>query len=288
MFSGSIVALVTPFNNGAVDEKALAGLVEFHIANGTSAVVPCGTTGESATMDHKEHIRCIQVVLEAAAGRIQVIAGTGSNSTREAVYLTGEAGRLGADAALLVSPYYNKPTQEGLYQHYRTVAESSKIPIILYNVPSRTGSNIEPETVARLSEVPKVAAIKEASGSLDQASKIASLCGITILSGDDSLTLPLMSVGAKGVISVAANVIPDKVAALTGSWLAGDAEGARKIHYELFPLFKVLFIETNPIPVKAAVAALGKVREEYRLPLCPMAESNKAKLLTVMRGMGLI
>ena len=225
MFSGSIVALVTPLNNGAVDEKALAELVEFHIANGTSAVVPCGTTGESATMDHKEHIRCIQVVLEAAAGRIQVIAGTGSNSTREAVYLTGEAGRLGADAALLVSPYYNKPTQEGLYQHYRTVAESSKIPIILYNVPSRTGSNIEPETVARLSEVPKVAAIKEASGSLDQASKIASLCGITILSGDDSLTLPLMSVGAKGVISVAANVVPDRVAALTGTWLAGGAEG---------------------------------------------------------------
>lgn len=288
MFKGSIVALVTPFSNGEIDEKALGALVDFHIENGTSAILPCGTTGESATMDHSEHVKVIQVVLEAASGRRPVIAGTGSNSTAEAIYLTREAAKLRADAALLVSPYYNKPTQEGLYQHYKAVAESADIPIILYNVPSRTGKNIEPETVARLSEIENVVAIKEASGSLDQASQIASLCGITIISGDDSLTLPLMSIGATGVISVAANVVPDLLAKMTGAWLEGDPGSARKLHFELFPLFKALFIETNPIPVKAAVAALGKIKEEYRLPLCPMAASNREKLLAVMREMNLI
>ncbi len=288
MFKGSMVALVTPFSNGEIDEKALGELVDFHIENGTSAILPCGTTGESATMDHAEHIRVIQVVTEAVSGRIQVIAGTGSNSTAEAIYLTREAAKMRPDAALLVSPYYNKPTQEGLYQHYKAVAESADIPIILYNVPSRTGKNIEPETVARLSEIENVAAIKEASGSLDQASQIASLCDITILSGDDSLTLPLMSIGATGVISVAANVVPKLVAKMTGAWLDGVPETARKMHFELFPLFKALFIETNPIPVKAAVAALGKIKEEYRLPMCPMAAPNKEKLLYVMRDMNLI
>ena len=288
MFKGSIVALVTPFRNGKVDEKALGELVEFHIEKGTHAILPCGTTGESATLDHSEHVRTVEVVLEAASGRIQVIAGTGSNSTQEAIYLTGQAKKMGAAAALLVSPYYNKPTQEGLYLHYKTVAEATDIPIILYNVPSRTSKNIEPETVARLSEIENIVAIKEASGSLDQASRIASLCDITILSGDDSLTLPLMSIGATGVVSVAANIVPERVAEMTEAWLSGDPQKAKEIHYQLFPLFKALFIETNPIPVKAALAAMGKIEEEYRLPLCPMSESNRKHLLSVMKDLKLI
>jgi len=288
MFKGSIVALVTPFRNGKVDEKALGELVEFHIEKGTHAILPCGTTGESATLDHSEHVRTVEVVLEAASGRIQVIAGTGSNSTQEAIYLTGQAKKMGAAAALLVSPYYNKPTQEGLYLHYKTVAEATDIPIILYNVPSRTSKNIEPETVARLSEIENIVAIKEASGSLDQASRIASLCDITILSGDDSLTLPLMSIGATGVVSVAANIVPERVAEMTEAWLSGDPQKAKEIHYQLFPLFKALFIETNPIPVKAALAVMGKIEEEYRLPLCPMSESNRKHLLSVMKDLKLI
>ncbi|MBW7995425.1 MAG: 4-hydroxy-tetrahydrodipicolinate synthase [Candidatus Glassbacteria bacterium] len=288
MFSGSIVALITPFRDGKIDEQALAGLVDFHVENGTSAVLPCGTTGESATMSHEEHLQVIRIVIEAAAGRIPVIAGTGSNSTAEATHLTSEAARLGADGALLVCPYYNKPTQEGLYLHYRKVAEEVDIPQIVYNVPSRTSRNIEPETIARLAGLKNIVAVKEASGSLDQASRIASLCDITILSGDDSLTLPLMSVGARGVISVAANVAPARTAALCSAWLDGDSEGARRIHYELMPLFKALFLETNPIPVKAAVAAMGKVAEEYRLPLCPLADSNRSRLMAVLKKQGLV
>ena len=288
MFSGSIVALITPFRDGKIDEQALAGLVDFHVENGTSAVLPCGTTGESATMSHEEHLQVIRIVIEAAAGRIPVIAGTGSNSTAEAIHLTAEAARLGADGALLVCPYYNKPTQEGLYLHYRKIAEEVDIPQIVYNVPSRTSRNIEPETIARLAGLKNVVAVKEASGSLDQASQIASLCDITILSGDDSLTLPLMSVGARGVISVAANVAPARTAALCSAWLGGDSEGARRIHYELMPLFKALFLETNPIPVKAAVAAMGKVAEEYRLPLCPLADSNRSRLMAVLKKQGLV
>ncbi len=288
MFSGSIVALITPFRDGQIDEKALAGLVDFHVANGTSAVLPCGTTGESATMSHEEHLRVIRIVVEAAAGRVPVIAGTGSNSTLEAIHLTTEAARLGVAGALLVCPYYNKPTQQGLYLHYRKIAEQVDIPQIVYNVPSRTARNIEPETIARLAELENVVAVKEASGSLDQASQIARLCDLTILSGDDSLTLPLMSVGARGVISVAANVAPSRTAALCRAWLGGDAAEALKIHLELLPLFKALFVETNPIPVKAAVAATGKVAEEYRLPLCPLADASRAKLMAVLNEMGLV
>lgn len=288
MFSGSIVALITPFRDGNIDEKALAGLVDFHVENGTSAVLPCGTTGESATMSHEEHLRVIRIVLEAADGRIPVIAGTGSNSTAEAIHLTSEAARLGADGALLVCPYYNKPTQEGLYLHYRKIAEEVDIPQIVYNVPSRTGRNIDPDTIARLAELKNVAAVKEASGSLDQASQIASLCDITILSGDDSLTLPLMSVGAKGVISVAANVAPSRTAELCRRWLDGDPKGARELHLELMPLFKALFLETNPIPVKAAAAAMGLVSEEYRLPLCPPSDANRLKLMEVLKETGLV
>jgi 4-hydroxy-tetrahydrodipicolinate synthase len=288
MFSGSIVALITPFRDGNVDEKALAGLVEFHIENGTSALLPCGTTGESATMSHEEHLQVIRVVVEAAAGRVPVIAGTGSNSTSEAVHLTAEAARLGADGALLVCPYYNKPPQQGLYLHYRKIAETVNIPQILYNVPGRAALNIEPETIARLAELENVVAVKEASGSLDQASQIARLCDLTILSGDDSLTLPLMSIGAKGVISVAANVAPARTAALCKAWLDGDPAEAVKIHLELLPLFKAMFVETNPIPVKAAVAAMGKVAEQYRLPLCPMDDSSRAKLMAVLNDMDLV
>jgi 4-hydroxy-tetrahydrodipicolinate synthase len=288
MFSGSIVALITPFRDGKLDAEALAGLVDFHVANGTSALLPCGTTGESATMSHEEHLRVISIVIEAAAGRIKVIAGTGSNSTAEAVHLTREAARLGADGALLVCPYYNKPTQEGLFLHYSKVADEVDIPQIVYNVPGRTGRNIEPETVARLAGHRNIVAVKEASGNLDQASQIAMLCDITILSGDDSLTLPLMSVGAKGVISVAANIVPARTAALCKAWLDGKPEEARKIHYELMPLFKAMFVETNPIPVKAAAAAMGLVKEEYRLPLCPLADGNRARLMAALKEMKLI
>ncbi len=288
MFSGSIVALITPFRDGRIDEKALAGLVEFHIKNGTSALLPCGTTGESATMSHEEHLQVIRIVVETAAGRVPVIAGTGSNSTSEAIHLTAEAARLGADGALLVCPYYNKPPQQGLYLHYRKIAEAVDIPQILYNVPGRTALNIEPETIARLAELDNVVAVKEASGSLDQASQIARLCDLTILSGDDSLTLPLMSIGAKGVISVAANVAPARTAALCKAWLDGNPAEALKIHLELLPLFKAMFVETNPIPVKAAVAAMGKVAEEYRLPLCPMDDGSRARLMAVLNEMGLV
>ncbi|MBN2290489.1 MAG: 4-hydroxy-tetrahydrodipicolinate synthase [Candidatus Glassbacteria bacterium] len=283
MFEGSTVALVTPFRDGKVDEKAMGDLVEFHLAKGTDALLPCGCTGEAATLDHEEQIRTIQVVIEAAAGKVPVLAGTGSNSTREAIHLTGKARKLGADAALLISPYYNKPTQEGIYLHYKAVAEAVDIPVVLYNVPSRTGKSIEPETVARLSEIANIVAIKEASGSVDQSSAIAGLCDIIILSGDDSLTLPLMSVGARGVVSVAANVVPDRVAAMTRAWLDGDPEQARKIHYELLGLFKALFIETNPIPVKTTLAEMGMIAGEFRLPLCPMSEANRGKLLSVIR-----
>lgn len=288
MFKGSIVALITPFRNGKVDEKALGDLVEFHVKNGTDAILPCGTTGESATLDHSEHIMVIRMVIDSASGRIPVIAGTGSNSTAEAIHLTREAQKIGANAALLVSPYYNKPTNEGLFLHYKAIAEAVDIPLILYNIPSRTGKNMEPETIARLSEIKNIVAIKEASGIMDQTSQIASLCKITILSGDDSLTLPLMALGATGVISVAANVVPDRVAALTRAWLEGDPQKAKKLHYELLPLFKALFLETNPIPVKAALAAMGKISEEYRLPLCKMSPGNRDKLVSVLSSQGLL
>jgi len=288
MFEGSTVALVTPYRNGKVDEKALGELVEFHISKGTNALLPCGCTGEAATLTHAEQTRAVRIVVEATRGRVPVMAGSGSNSTAEAVDLTREVKKAGADAALLISPYYNKPTQEGIYQHYKTVAEQVDIPVVLYNVPSRTGKNIEPETVARLSAIKNIVAIKEASGSVDQSSQIALLCGITILSGDDSLTLPLMSIGAKGIVSVAANVLPDRVAALCKAWLNGQPEEAKKIHFELMPMFKALFIETNPIPVKTVLAEMGLIAEEFRLPLCPISEAARPKLLKVARDYKLI
>lgn len=288
MFEGSTVALVTPYRNGKVDEKALGDLVEFHISKGTDVLLPCGCTGEAATLNHSEQIRAIRLVVEAARGRVPIMAGSGSNSTAEAVELTREAKKAGANAALLIGPYYNKPTQEGFYQHYKTVAEQVDIPIILYNVPSRTGKNIEPETVARLSEIRNIVAIKEASGSVDQSSQIAMLCDIMILSGDDSLTLPLMAIGAKGVVSVAANVLPDRVAALCRAWLQGKPEEAKKIHFELMPMFKALFVETNPIPVKTVLAEMGMIAEEFRLPLCRISDAARQKLLKTVRDYKLI
>jgi len=290
MFRGSIVALVTPFKNGKVDEKGLCDLVEFHVKNGTSAILPCGTTGESATLSHEEHKLVVEIVVKAANGRIPVIAGTGSNSTYEALMLTSHAKEIGADGALLICPYYNRPTQKGLYMHFKEVADRVDIPQIIYNIPSRTGVNILPETVARLAEHKNIVGIKEASGNLDQVSEIVRLCGkdFDVLSGDDSLTLPIMSVGGKGVISVAANIVPRKVADLVESFDNGDIKKAMEIHHELYPLFKALFIETNPIPVKTAMGMMGMISDEMRLPMCEMSEENKKKLESVLKSYGLL
>ncbi|MDR0454901.1 MAG: 4-hydroxy-tetrahydrodipicolinate synthase [Deferribacteraceae bacterium] len=290
MFKGSIVALVTPFSDGKVDEIKLAELIEFHIANGTDAIVSCGTTGESATMSHEEDIAVTKFVIKAVNKRIPVIAGTGSNNTREAIYITEAAKLNGADAALIVAPYYNKPTQEGLYLHYKKIAETVDIPMILYNVPGRTGgAGILPETVVRLSKIPGITAIKEASGTVDNASQILKeLPGFNVLSGDDGITLPMMALGAQGVVSVAANVIPDKIANMCKLALKGDFAGARKIHFECHDLFKALFYESNPIPVKTALNLMGAISGELRLPLSPMGEDAKARLIKVMKNMGLI
>jgi 4-hydroxy-tetrahydrodipicolinate synthase len=290
MFKGSIVAIVTPFSNGAVDEEKLRELVEFQIVNGTDAIVPCGTTGESSTLDYEEHDRVIQVVVEQVNKRVPVIAGTGSNSTREAIELTAHAKKLGADGALLVTPYYNKPTQEGLYRHYMAVADAVALPQILYNVPGRTAVNLLPETVARLAEHRNIVAIKEATGSLQQGSEVLALCGdkIDVLSGDDFITFPLMACGAKGVISVLANVMPKEVASLVDAFFAGKMEEARQWHLKLLKISNAMFIETNPVPVKTAVALMGKASDEVRLPLAPMSDTNKAKLVTIMKEYKLI
>ena len=290
MFKGSIVAIVTPFKNGAVDEEKLRELVEFQIENGTDAIVPCGTTGEASTLDYEEHDRVIQIVVEQVKKRVPVIAGTGSNSTHEAIELTEHAKKLGADGALLVTPYYNKPTQEGLYRHYKAVAEAVALPQVLYNVPGRTGVNLLPETVARLAEISNIVAIKEATGSLQQASEVLALCGdkIDVLSGDDFITFPMMACGAKGVISVTANIMPKEVAALVDAFNAGNMEEARRLHLKLLKISNAMFIESNPVPVKTAVALMGKASDEVRLPLAPMAEANKAKLVAIMKEYGLI
>ena len=290
MFKGSIVAIVTPFRNGKVDEKALGNLIEWHIKQGTNAIVPCGTTGESATLDYEEHHRVIRFTVEAVNKRVPVIAGTGANATDETIMITKEAKKSGADAALVVAPYYNKPTQEGLYRHYKAVAEAVKIPLILYNVPGRTAVNILPSTVARLAEISNIVAIKEATGDMKQASEIIRLCGnrITVLSGDDFTTLPLMALGGKGTISVTANVAPRLVSQMCALWEKGRFNEARKLHFKLEPLNAAMFIETNPIPVKTALALMGKIREEFRLPLCEMAPANREKLKAVLKDMKLI
>jgi len=284
MFEGSTVAIVTPIKNNKVDKDAFRKLVEFQLKNKTSAILACGCTGEPATMSMEEHKDLIKHTVDIVAGRRPVIAGTGSNNTREAIELTQEAEKAGADAALLITPYYNKPMPAGLYQHYKKVAENVSIPIILYNVPSRTGISILPETVCELSHIRNIIGIKEASGSLDQVSRIISLCdrNFTVFSGDDSLTLPIMAVGGKGVISVAANVVPLQVAEMTESALSGNWEKARKIHLELLPIFKVLFIETNPIPVKAALSLMNLIEAEWRLPLTPPSPSSMEKIREVL------
>lgn len=277
MIQGAMTALVTPFKGNKVDYGQLKKNVKFQIQQGIDGVVPVGTTGESPTLSHDEHRKVIEETVKAVGGKVKVIAGTGSNSTVEALELTKHAKQVGADAALMVNPYYNKPTQEGLYRHFMMVADKVALPIVLYNIPGRTGITMAPSTVAKLAKHKNIVAIKEATGSLDIASEIASLCDITILSGDDSLTLPLMSIGGKGVISVLSNIIPAKVKALTVAGLAGDYAAARALHIELFPLFKGMFVETNPIPIKTAMALLGNDTGELRLPLCePSAESLEA------------
>jgi len=291
MFRGSIVAIVTPFKEGKIDEKKLRELVDYQIKNNTSGIVPCGTTGESATLSFEEHERVIEVTIEQARKRAVVIAGTGSNSTEEAVMLTKHAAKAGADASLQVSPYYNRPTQKGLYEHFKAVADSVKIPIILYNIAGRTGVNIEPETIAKLAcNCKNIVAVKEASGNLDQMSRIKSLCpsNFQLISGDDSLTLPVLSIGGIGVISVAANIVPADVAELVSSFAEGDIEHARRIHYKLLPLIKALFIETNPIPVKTAMGLLGLCDPGLRLPMCSMSADNLEKLKAALTDYGLL
>ena len=290
MFTGSIVAIVTPFRNDAIDEEKLRELVEFQIASGTDGIVPCGTTGEASTLDYAEHDRVIEIVVQQVKGRVPVIAGTGSNSTTEAIEMTAHAKKIGADGALLVTPYYNKPSQEGLYRHYKAIADAVALPQVLYNVPGRTGVNLLPETVARLAEISNIVAIKEATGSLQQASEVLALCGdkLDLLSGDDFITFPMMACGAKGVISVVANIMPREVAALVDAFRAGKMEEARQLHLKLLKISNAMFIETNPVPVKTAVALMGMASDEVRLPLAPMSDVNRAKLAAIMKEYGLI
>ena len=283
---GSMVALVTPFRGGEVDWDALGRLIDFQLANGTQGLIPCGTTGESPTLSHEEHDAVVEYTIKRAGGKVPVIAGTGSNSTAEALRLTAHAKEAGADACLVVNPYYNKPTQQGMYEH---VAELAKVglPIVLYNIPSRSGVELLPETVVRMyNEIEQVVAIKDATGKLDNASALAAACDITILSGDDSLTLPIGSVGGRGVISVLANVLPGEVRRLCDAMLAGDLAAATAQHLRLFPLFKAMFVETNPIPIKAALAMAGMIANELRLPLVPLSERHRARLAELLRGFG--
>ncbi len=278
MFQGSMVAMVTPFKDGEIDFETMGKLIDYQIKNGTDAIVPCGTTGESPTLSHQEHDRVVQFTVEKAAGRVPVIAGAGSNSTAEALRLTAHAREVGADGALVITPYYNKPTQRGLIEHFRKIAEETDIPLVLYNVPGRTAVKLNPETIAELAAIENIVAVKEACGSVDQVSQILNLCDITVLSGDDMLTLPMMAVGASGVISVAANIIPRPVSRLVHAALGGKWDEARDLHYQLYSLFQAMFIETNPIPVKTSLAMMGKIREEFRLPLCGLAPGHRVEL----------
>jgi 4-hydroxy-tetrahydrodipicolinate synthase len=290
-FQGSFVAMVTPFRNGAIDEAKVRQLVELHVASGTDGLIPCGTTGESPTLTHDEHRRLIDLVLEQAAGRITVVAGTGSNSTAEAVDLTRHAERAGAHGALVVNPYYNKPTQEGLYRHFRAVAESAALPILVYNIQSRTAVNVETDTLARLArDCKNIVGVKEASGSLDQMSQVIQACGpdFAVLSGDDNVTLPLMAIGGRGVVSVIANILPRETSELTHAALEEDWKRARELHHRLFPLARAAFLETNPIPIKEAMAMAGMIEPEFRLPMCRMSDANRARLRAVLELYGLV
>jgi 4-hydroxy-tetrahydrodipicolinate synthase len=290
-FQGSFVAMVTPFRNGKVDEAKLKELVEFHITNGTDGLIPCGTTGESPTLSHDEHHRVVELVIEAARGRIRVVAGTGSYSTSDAIEMTRHAERAGAGGALVVNPYYNKPTQEGLYRHFRAVAESVAIPILVYNIQGRTAINVETDTMARLArDVKNIVGVKEASGSLDQMSQVIAACGpdFSVLSGDDNITLPLLAIGGSGVVSVIANIVPRETAELVHAALDGDWKRARDLHYRLFPLARAAFLETNPIPIKEAMALAGMLEPEFRLPMCRMSDANREKLRAILKPYGLI
>ena len=290
-FQGSFVALVTPFRNGNVDEPKLRELIEFHVTHGTDGIIPCGTTGESPTLSHDEHKRVVEVVLEAARGRIKVVPGTGSNSTAEAVELTRHAERAGAAGALVVNPYYNRPTQEGLYRHFRAVAEAVAIPILVYNIQSRTAVNVETATLERLvRDVKNVAGVKEASGSLDQMSQVIAACGpdFSVLSGDDNITLPLLAIGGHGVVSVIANILPRETAEMVHAALDGDWKRARDLHYRLFPLARAAFLETNPIPIKEAMGMAGMIEPEFRLPMCRMSDANRERLRAVLTQYALV
>jgi len=288
-FAGLSVAMTTPFRNGEVDDQALKTQVEFQIAAGAHCLCPTGTTGESPTLSHEEHERVIALVVEHAAGRIKVMPGTGSNSTREALRLTSWAARAGADAALVVAPYYNKPTQEGFYQHFKALAEAIGIPICVYNIPGRTGKNIEPETIARMAELPNIAMVKEATGSMDQASQILALTNLTVLSGDDSLTLPLLAIGGRGVISVVGNIVPGDMLAILNAFATGNLGEAQRWHRKLFPLCRdMLGLSTNPIPVKAAMKFLGRDTGELRLPMTQLSAAEEGKLRKTLTDYGLL
>jgi len=287
-FRGVYTALVTPFSKGAVDYVRLEKLVESQIAGGVDGIIPVGTTGESPTLSVEEHLKVIEVVIKKAAKRCVIVAGTGANSTSEAIELTMAAKALGADATLQVTPYYNKPTQEGIYRHFSAVADTAGLPVFLYNVPGRSGVAIAPETVARLSKNANIVALKEAGGSVDRVSQVRDACDITIFSGDDSLTLPMMSVGAVGIVSVASNIIPKELKQMVDAAAAGKLEQARQLHQKYYPLFRDLFIEANPIPVKTAMAMMGLLEEEFRLPLCPISDANRVKLRATLEKCGLL
>ena len=290
-FQGSFVALVTPFRNGKLDEAKVRELVELHASHGTDGIVPCGTTGESPTLSHDEHKRVVEVVIEAARGRLKVVAGTGSNSTAEAIDLTRHAERAGAAGAQVVNPYYNKPTQDGLYRHFRAVAETVAIPILVYNIQSRTAVNVETGTLERLvRDVKNVLGVKEASGSLDQMSQVIAACGpdFSVLSGDDNLTLPLLAIGGHGVVSVIANILPRETAEMVHAALEGDWKRARDLHYRLFPLARAAFLETNPIPIKEAMAMAGMLEPEFRLPMCRMSDANRERLRAILTQYALV
>ncbi len=290
MLRGCFTALVTPFTNGEIDEKALRSLVEFQIEGGVDGIVPCGTTGESATLTHDEHRRVIDIVIETVAGRVKVIAGSGSNATAESVELTKYVQKAGADAALVITPYYNKPTQAGLLEHYRRIAGETSIPIVLYNVPGRTSVDMTAETVARLSEIENIIAVKEATGSLARTSDILeySRDGFIVLSGDDFVTYPMLTIGAKGVISVTSNVAPADMSEMCRAFFEDRSNDARALHYKLQPLHRAMFLETNPIPVKTALAEMGKIGEQFRLPLVQMGDDTRKKLLAELKSYGLV
>jgi len=291
MFTGTYTAIVTPFKNGTIDEAALERLIKIQIKAGVDGVVPVGTTGESPTVDYEEHLHIIALTIKFAAGKIKVLAGTGGNAASEAVYLTRESEKLGADGSLQVAPYYNKPTQEGLFQHFREIARKTKLPIVLYNIPGRCGIEIGVETVRRLAaDCKNVIGIKEAGGSCDRVSQLRAALGprFEILSGDDSLTVPFMSVGAQGVISVVSNIIPREVAQMVKAYASGNTKKALQLHEKFYPVFKDLFIETNPGPVKAALAMMGQIEEEYRLPLVPMSSKNRETLRATLKACGIL